>query len=87
MTYQAGLEIAAAWSAIGTLAIAVFAYGKFLFERTTKRNRLESYLKAEQAAGEDRGQRTLVHLVAKVGMSETEIMDCAFKSNHIKRTV
>lgn len=87
MTYKDWLEIVAAWSAILTAVVAVIAYGGFIIGGIRKRWRLEKYLKAQLALGKDRGQRTLVHLVANLGMSETEIMDSAFRSNHVERKV
>jgi hypothetical protein len=74
-------------AAIATSIVAVLAYGLFLHDRRRKRLRLESYLKEERGHGYDQGQQTLVHLVANVGMSETKIMDAAFRSKKIRRTV
>ena len=47
----------------------------------------ERYLKAEKDAHKDRRQRTLTHLVVKLGMSETDVMDSAFRSKHVDRKV
>lgn len=87
MTYKDCLEIVAAWASILTAAIAVLAYAVYRYERCEKRLRLESYLKDEKAKGADKGQRTLTHLVANLGMSETDVLDCAFRSRRVVRTV
>ena len=87
MTYQNLIEITAAWASIFTAAVAVLFYVGYRCERREKRRRLENYLKDEKAKGEDKGQRTLPHLIANIGMSETDILDCAFRSRHIVRTV
>ena len=84
MTYPTFLEVFAAWSAIGTFILAVFAYGKYAYERKNKRLRLERYLRVEKESGRDQGQRTLMHLLARVGMSEAEILDAAFRSKYIE---
>jgi hypothetical protein len=47
--------------------------------------KLESYLKAEKNKEEDKGQRSLLHLMIKVGLTESEILQASFKSHHIKR--
>ena len=52
-----------------------------------QRRRLEAYLKAERDAGEDKGQRSILHLVAKVGLTEDEILQASFRSKHIRRVV
>ena len=36
----------------------------------SKRIQLENYLKAEKAAGRDKGQRTILHLMARLGLTE-----------------
>ena len=87
MTYSRILEIASHWAAILTAGVALFAYSLYLRERRQKRLRLEAYLKAEKEAGRDKGQRTLLYLVAQVGMTETEVVDAAFRSKCIRRLV
>lgn len=86
-TYHDTLDIFASWAAIFTAAVAVIAYGHFRCERYGKRRRLEAYLKCEKDAGKDQGQRTLTHLVANLGMSETDVLDSALRSRCIKRRV
>jgi len=87
MSYSSALEVAAQWAAIFTALVVIVAYGGYLLDRDRKRRRLEDYLKAEKQAGRDRGQRTILHLVARLGMTEAQIMDAAFRSRHIRRVV
>ena len=81
------LEVTSHWAAILTAIVAVWAYGRYLYERHQKRLRLEAHLKAEKEAGQDKGQRSILHLVAQLGMTETEVVDAAFRSNCIRRGV
>ena len=46
---------------------------------------LGQYLRDERSNG-DKGQRTVTHLIAAVGLTEADIFDAAFDSDHIKRT-
>ena len=87
MTYSRVLEITSHWAAILTAGVAVWAYCRYLGERRQKRKRLETYLKAEKEAGKDKGQRTVLHLVAHLGMTETEVVDAAFRSKCTRRVV
>lgn len=79
------LETIAHWAAILTAFVAAFGYGRFTWERHRKRRKLEDYLKAEGATGDDRGQRTVLHFVAALGMTEADVMDTAFRSKKIQR--
>lgn len=87
MTYEKSLGIAAHWAAILTAVVAVWAYGRYVYDRREKRRRLENYLEAEKGLEIDRGQRTVMHLVARLGMTESEIVDAAFRSRHVHRVV
>lgn len=87
MLTEQHLEILANIAAILTAMIATWAYGHFLWERRQKRVRLETYLRDEKNIRDDNGQRTVLHLVANLGMSEPEIIDAAFRSKVINRLV
>lgn len=87
MSYRDSLEITSHWAAILTAVIAVIAYIHFGMGRVRKRWRLEAHLKAEKAKGVDKGQRSLLNLVAELGMTETEIIDAAIRSRCISRRV
>src|ERR1700692_3152954 len=51
----------------------------------SKRIQLENYLKAEKAAGRDKGQRTILHLMARLGLTEAEVLQASFGSKHLVR--
>jgi hypothetical protein len=76
------LETGANVAAVITALVASVAYGRFLYERRQKRRRLETYLKNDP----HRGGRSLLDLATTLGMTETEIMDVAFRSQRIRRT-
>lgn len=80
MSYERLLQIAGAWAAIATAVVAVLAYGQYLLARHKKRIRLEQHLKEEKNTGGDRGQRTILHLMRVLRMTEAEIIDAAFRS-------
>lgn len=81
------LGIIANISAILTAVVAVFGYGAYRWDQRTKRKKLERYLQLEKATDEDRGQRSLLHLMAKVGMTEAELIQASFRSKHIFRKI
>lgn len=74
-------------SAIATALIAAVTAIWFWRDARLKRLRLEQYLAAEQAKGEDRGQRSVLHLMTKLGLTEAEILQASFRSRHIKRRI
>jgi hypothetical protein len=79
------LTIVANVASILTAFIAAIAYLRYQCERRKKRERLVKYLR-EQGGKGDKGQRTMTHLIAAVGLTEADIFDAAFASDHIKRT-
>ncbi|MCH9764505.1 MAG: hypothetical protein K0U34_00725 [Alphaproteobacteria bacterium] len=87
MAYTDVLEIAAHWAAIVTACIAGIAGLRFWMERRAKRRKLERYLKHEKDKGTDKGQRTLLHLTSRLAMTESDILQAAFSSRHIKTRV
>lgn len=82
MSYRDSLELASFLAAISTAVVATLAYGQYQLGRFRKRWRLERYLKAEKGTS-----HTLLHLVAQLGMTETELVEAAFRSKVIRRKV
>lgn len=82
--YDRALGLAANWAAILTAVVAAFAYGRYEWARWDKRSRLEAYLKEEKAKGTDKGQRTILHLTARLSMSESDVLDAAFRSKRVR---
>jgi hypothetical protein len=79
------LEISANIAAIFTAIVAVIAWVSYKCSQCEKMRKLEDYLKKEKEAGNDKAQRSILHLVANVGLTEEEIIKASFKSRHIKR--
>ena len=77
----------ASFAAIITAIVALFGYGTYRWDQCGKRRRLENYLKSEKAIGSDQGQRSLLHLMANVGMTEAELIQASFRSKHIERKI
>lgn len=73
-------------AAIATAAVAVYAYATYRWGRRAKRLALERYLALERPGrryGADKGQRTILHLVAELRMSEADIVEAAFDSQKV----
>ncbi|MBB3967184.1 hypothetical protein [Rhizobium metallidurans] len=81
------LDLIANAASILTAVVAVWAFCTYQLTRYCRRRRLEAYLKDEWGIGDDGGQRTVLHLVAQLGIAEAEIIDAAFRSKVITRKV
>ena len=88
------LQSASALSSIATFIITAIAtvvglwgYFSYRMELYRKRCRLEQYLENEKAKPNDKGQRSLLHLVRYVGLTEDEIIKICFKSKKIQRRI
>ncbi len=81
MEYASGLSILANWAAILTALIAVLAYGQFQWQRFARQKRLEAYLRRVQ--GEGQGQKTVLHLMRALRMTEQELLAAGFHSARI----
>lgn len=84
---MAWLGIIANVAAILTALIAGVGYGIYRFDQYDKRCSLEKYLKSEKENKEDHGQRSLLHLMASLGMTEAELLQASFRSKHIDRKI
>ena len=74
-------------AAILTALVAAGAYGLYRWDHRQKRIKLEAYLRAEKETGAGRGQRTILHLTAELGLTESEILHASFVSDHIDRRI
>lgn len=81
------LTILANLASIATAIVAVWFFALYQWGRRSKLRRLETYLFEEKASGIDDGKRSVLHLVAELGMSESEVMDAAFRSRVVRRVV
>jgi predicted LPLAT superfamily acyltransferase len=80
------LALIANISAIATGLVAVVGYCWFLAERSRKRKVLEEYLRraSQNSKPGKRGQHSALHLIARLKLSEAEILQASFKSPRIK---
>lgn len=75
------------WATILTAGVPAGGYGLYQWRIFNKRTKLEAYLKQEKEKGTDKGQRSILHLMAKVGLTETEILKASHSSKHIIQRV
>jgi hypothetical protein len=87
MSYNASLEIAANWAAILTAILAAYAYGKYQFDRWQRVQKLEQHLRYQKLHRFDEGKRTILHLMANLSMTESEIVSAAFESKRVHSSV
>jgi hypothetical protein len=87
MTSQELLGVWANIAAILTFIVVVCAWARFEWSTWRRRKRLENYLQFRKRSASDRdmGQCSILHLMANVGLTETEILQASFKSRHIRR--
>ncbi|MDH3703607.1 MAG: hypothetical protein OEU46_20095 [Alphaproteobacteria bacterium] len=83
------LAIAANIAAILTAVFAAWAGIYVVIDLRKKRRKLEDYLQQvrSSATGDDKGQRTILHLTARLGLTEAEILHASFRSKRIIRTL
>lgn len=87
MQYVDFLEIVASWASIITALVAVVAYGNFVCYRRSQVKAVEKYLASEKALENDKGQRSVTHLMARLKMTEAEVLGAAFRSKRIRSVV
>lgn len=91
MSFLEMIEVLANISAILTALVAVFFFCTYKYEQRQKEKSLESYLKLEKEMGiktaTNDGRRTILHLVEKLGLTESEILQISFRSKCINRFV
>lgn len=84
MSYTGIVSVASDWAAILTAAVAVWAYGQYLWHRRCQTKALEEYLKAEKNRPDNKGQRTIIHLMARLSMTEAEVVSASFRSKKVR---
>lgn len=70
---------------LASILTAVIAAGAAVYywcDKRSKRKRFEEYLKAE-SQNPDNHSHTVIHLMARLGMTEPEILHASFASKHI----
>lgn len=76
-------------ASILTALVALVAYGQYQWKRRSKRKLLEDFLRNEHPGKRepnDKGRRTVMHIMAELGMTEADVLDAAFSSRRVKRT-
>ncbi len=83
------LETLANFASILTAALAGIVTIYIWLDRRRKRAKLEAYLREVKtsAKGGEVGQKTVLHLMARLGMTEAEILQASFGSKRVKRTL
>lgn len=83
MPYKDGLEIAASWAAILTASVALIGYGRFWCGQKLRETKLERYLREEKLMSLDSGRRSVMHLMANLSMTESEVLQAGFGNKKI----
>jgi hypothetical protein len=84
MSIKDTIEIVANLSAIVTAAIATLAFVGFQWRKRSRRMALEKYLKNERERDYDEGKRSVLHLMACLSMTESEVQQASFESKVIR---
>ncbi len=79
------LEILANLAEILTASVAVAAAAYFAQSQRSKRIKLEDYLRTARIENPQRHTYTALHITAKLGLTESEILNASFNSRHIVR--
>lgn len=87
MHWNDWLAVLANTASIVTAGVAAWAYIQYRLRWAKKVKKLEDYLRNETAAGVDKGERTITHLIRELGMTEADILHCASESKVIDRRI
>jgi hypothetical protein len=80
------IELFSSLATILTAVVAVYGYGSYRRDRYSRRKQLEQYLETEKTQNPKPGH-TVMHLMAKLGMTEEEIFRASFDSVRVARKV
>ena len=70
-------------SGVVVIVGAAYAFFEYSIRSWLRRRSLERYLKRERETSGDRGQRTLLHLMRNLRMTEAEVMRAGYTSEKI----
>ena len=90
MSWSAGLLTLANLAQVVTGLVAATTGAVYVCKRSSRRRRLEQYLKAERdrdARGVTTfqvGRRTVAHLMAYVAMTESQVLEAGFGNTNLK---
>lgn len=71
---------------IATGIAAIYYVLELMFQKRRKRQALERYLLSQRESSlnpDDQGMRTVLHLMAKLKLTEAEVYDAAFASHNV----
>jgi|HubBroStandDraft_6_1064221.scaffolds.fasta_scaffold466210_2 hypothetical protein len=85
MTNKDLLEVVANIASITTAIVAVWFWCYYQFTLWRKRDKVEEHLAEEKKLGTDKGQRTIAHIMAEVGLTEADVLQAVFSSKKIIR--
>lgn len=80
------LEQVSSWATILTAIVAVIASGQYYLRRRSRRILLEDYLRTEKDQN-PKPAHTVMHLMARLGMTEEEIFQASFDSTRVARKI
>lgn len=78
------LEVVANIASIVTAIVVAAAWIFYQIQLRKKRSALVDHLKAEKEKKIDKGQRSVLHLMRNLAMSEDDVLKAAFDSKHIE---
>jgi len=78
------LDVMSSIATIATPTVAALAWLWYQNDLRSKKVKLENYLKGGNGPGKT-PQHTIVHLMAGLGLTEAEILQASFRSQHVKR--
>lgn len=83
------LETLANLAAIATAIVAAGAAAHFWLDARAKRRKVEEYLRTAKDGAQpgEKGQRSILHLMAKIGLTEAEVLHASFSSKRIRRAL
>ncbi len=73
-------------TAVATI-VGLWGYFSYRFNTYQKQRKLEQYLEGQNKESRRQVQKSLLHLVRHVGLTEDEIIQISFKSKRIKRRI
>lgn len=81
------IELLANIASIVTALVTASAALYFCRDKCLKGKRLENYLRNEKTSAGAANAHTIIHLMAKLGLTEAEVLHASFKSRHIVQKV
>lgn len=81
--WVAWASFGASIAAIATGLVAVWAYSAYVLTKCDRRKKLEAYLKDRRSDGDGTYRQSVIHLMAYLRMTESQVYEAAFDSKHV----